>query len=71
MGDGDTIEVNNVPIRLAALDCPDRGTKNGDYEQGWQNSFRAYRLPVSLHELKHMTAWSDTVKLMMQTLERT
>ena len=21
--DGDTIEVNNVPIRLAALDCPD------------------------------------------------
>jgi len=28
--DGDTIEVNNVPIRLAALDCPERGTKNGD-----------------------------------------
>ena len=28
--DGDTIEVNNVPIRLSALDCPERGTKNGD-----------------------------------------
>ena len=23
--DGDTIEVNNVPIRLAALDCPEKG----------------------------------------------
>jgi endonuclease YncB( thermonuclease family) len=30
-GDGDTIEVNNVPIRLAALDCPERGTRDGDY----------------------------------------
>ena len=29
--DGDTIEVNNIPIRLSALDCPERGTKNGDY----------------------------------------
>ena len=29
--DGDTIEVNNVPIRLAALDCPERGTRDGDY----------------------------------------
>ena len=28
--DGDTIEVNNVPIRLAALDCPERGTQQGD-----------------------------------------
>ena len=24
--DGDTIEVNNIPIRLAALDCPEKGT---------------------------------------------
>ena len=23
--DGDTIEVNSVPIRLAALDCPESG----------------------------------------------
>mgnify|MGYP002632390891 CR=1 FL=1 len=28
--DGDTIEVNNAPIRLAALDCPERGTQKGD-----------------------------------------
>ena len=28
--DGDTIEVNNVPIRLSALDCPERGTQKGD-----------------------------------------
>ena len=28
--DGDTIEVNSVPIRLAALDCPERGTQKGD-----------------------------------------
>jgi len=28
--DGDTIEVNNVPIRLAALNCPERGTQKGD-----------------------------------------
>ena len=28
--DGDTIVVNNVPIRLAALDCPERGTRDGD-----------------------------------------
>ena len=29
--DGDTIEVNGTPIRLAALDCPERGTRDGDY----------------------------------------
>lgn len=28
--DGDTIEVNGVAIRLAALDCPENGTQNGD-----------------------------------------
>ena len=28
--DGDTIEVNNVARRLAALDCPERGTGDGD-----------------------------------------
>ena len=29
--DGDTIEVNGIPVRLAALDCPERNTKDGDY----------------------------------------
>ena len=28
--DGDTIEVNGTPIRLSALDCPERGTQKGD-----------------------------------------
>ena len=29
--DGDTIEVNGIPIRLAALDCPENGSKEGNY----------------------------------------
>jgi len=28
--DGDTIQVNGTAIRLAALDCPERGTKGGN-----------------------------------------
>ena len=28
--DGDTIEVNGVAIRLSALDCPERGTSEGE-----------------------------------------
>ena len=29
--DGDTIVVDGIPIRLSALDCPEKGTQNGDY----------------------------------------
>ena len=29
--DGDTIEVNGIAIRLAALNCPETGTKKGNY----------------------------------------
>ncbi|MED7677873.1 thermonuclease family protein [Rhodobacteraceae bacterium IMCC15231] len=29
--DGDTIEVNGVAIRLSALDCPERGTREGEH----------------------------------------
>ena len=29
--DGDTIEVNGVAIRLSALDCPERGTRDGEH----------------------------------------
>ena len=29
--DGDTIVVDGIPIRLSGLDCPEKGTKNGDY----------------------------------------
>ena len=28
--DGDTIEVNGIPISLSSLDCPERGTQKGD-----------------------------------------
>ena len=28
--DGDTIEVNGIAIRLSALDCPERGTRDGE-----------------------------------------
>jgi endonuclease YncB( thermonuclease family) len=58
--DGDTIEVNGTPIRLAALDCPERGTRDGDYVANSLNSFRAYRRPVSLQRPKHTIDWSDT-----------
>ena len=27
--DGDTFEVNGIPVRLAALDCPENDTKEG------------------------------------------
>jgi endonuclease YncB( thermonuclease family) len=29
--DGDTFEVNGIPIRLAALDCPEKNTFEGQY----------------------------------------
>ena len=29
--DGDTIEVNRAAIRLSALDCPERGTRDGEH----------------------------------------
>ena len=29
--DGDTIEVNGIAIRLLALDCPERGTRDGEH----------------------------------------
>ena len=29
--DGDTLEIENIPIRLAALDCPENNTPEGRY----------------------------------------
>ena len=46
--DGDTIEVNNVPIRLAALDCPERGTKNGDYATELAKQFQGLQATCEL-----------------------
>ena len=31
MRDGDTFEIENTPIRLAALDCPENNTPEGRY----------------------------------------
>ena len=53
--DGDTIEVNNVPIRLAALDCPERGTQKGDTASRIAQQFLGSQERVSLQGLKHMT----------------
>ena len=41
--DGDTIEVNDIPIRLAALDCPEKGTKNGDYASRVAKQFKGLK----------------------------
>jgi endonuclease YncB( thermonuclease family) len=46
--DGDTIEVNNVPIRLAALDCPERGTKDGDYASMLAKQFQSLQATCDL-----------------------
>ena len=46
--DGDTIEVNNVPIRLAALDCPERGTRDGDYASLISKQFQGQQATCEL-----------------------
>ena len=46
--DGDTIEVNNVPIRLAALDCPERGTKGGNYATMLAEQFQGLQATCEL-----------------------
>ena len=37
--DGDTIEVDGVAIRLAALDCPEKGSQKGDYATALAQQF--------------------------------
>ena len=46
--DGDTIEVNNVPIRLSALDCPERGTRDGDYASLIAKQFQGLQVTCEL-----------------------
>ena len=46
--DGDTIEVNDIPIRLAALDCPEKGTKKGDYASRVAKQFRGLKATCEL-----------------------
>jgi endonuclease YncB( thermonuclease family) len=46
--DGDTIEVNGVPIRLAALDCPEKGTEEGDLALERMRAFYAVKVRCEL-----------------------
>ena len=46
--DGDTIEVNNVPIRLSALDCPERRTRDGDYASLIAKQFQGLQVTCEL-----------------------
>jgi len=46
--DGDTIEVDRTPIRLAALDCPERGTKGGNYATMLAEQFQGLQATCEL-----------------------
>ena len=46
--DGDTIEVNGIPVRLAALDCPERNTKDGDYATELAKQFEGLQATCGL-----------------------
>jgi len=38
--DGDTIEVGDIPIRIAALDCPENNTKEGKAASKFASQFK-------------------------------
>ena len=46
--DGDTIQVNGTAIRLAALDCPERGTKGGNYATKLAEKFQGLQAKCEL-----------------------
>ena len=46
--DGDTIEVNGIPVRLAALDCPERNTNDGDYATELAKQFEGLQATCEL-----------------------
>ena len=46
--DGHTIEVNGIPVRLAALDCPERNTKDGDYATELAKQFEGLQATCEL-----------------------
>ena len=46
--DGDTVEVNGIPIRLAALDCPEKGTQKGDYATKIAKQFKGLKMTCEL-----------------------
>ena len=42
------MEVNGIPIRLAALDCPERGTQKGDNATRIAKQFKGSKMTFSL-----------------------
>ena len=38
--DGDTIEVGNIPVRIAALDCPENDTTEGQLASKFASQFK-------------------------------
>ena len=46
--DGDTVEVDGIPIRLAALDCPEKGTQKGDFATKIAKKFKGLKMTCEL-----------------------
>ena len=46
--DGDTFEVDGVPVRLAALDCPETNTKTGQHASKTAQKFRGAKVECEL-----------------------
>ena len=46
--DGDTVEVDGIAIRLAALNCPENGTQNGNYATKVAKQFKGAKMTCEL-----------------------
>ena len=46
--DGDTFEVNGIPIRLAALDCPENSTAEGRYASSIAEAYQGVGVKCEL-----------------------
>ena len=52
MRDGDTFEIKNIPIRLAALDCPENNTPAGRYATKIAKQFEGSQASCELTGVK-------------------
>jgi endonuclease YncB( thermonuclease family) len=50
--DADISEVNGIPVRLAALDCPERNTKDGDYATELVTQFQGLQATCEVADAK-------------------
>ena len=46
--DVDTVEVDGIPIILAALDCPEKGTQKGDFATKIAKQFKGLKMTCEL-----------------------